>query len=200
MRPLFVTFYTPDYEDCALELGQDAQRLHVNLRMVRQDNLRGWMEATYFKAFFMQAVLKEYSVDSEYDAFVWIDADARLRSFPELLYTLDPRNEDVAAHLFHNQELLSGTVWFGNNAKAREVVQGWVTYNSGAIARLEQRNLQWAIRDTPDVRFFSLPPEYTYIFDLSKRLHPEVTPIVEHMQRSRSVRRKERLCADRQSR
>jgi hypothetical protein len=195
MKPLFLTFYTPDYEDCALELGRDCQRLGVDFKMtVMEHKFQNWMEATYYKAFFVKAALGEIRVSGEYDSVVWMDADARMRSKPSLFYTLDSAQCDMAAHRFNGRELLSGTVWFASNAKCREVVDLWCTYNSGEISCLEQKNLAHAIHDTADVRFQGLPPEYCYIFDLSKRLHPNAVPVIEHFQRSRETRRKERLC------
>ena len=116
------------------------------------------------------------------------------RSKPDLLDSLSPDTVDTALHRFNGREVLSGTVWFANNAKAREVVDLWCQYNSGAISCLEQKNLAHAIHDTADVRQYELPCEYCFIFDLSARLHPGVVPVVEHFQRSRETRRKERLC------
>jgi hypothetical protein len=194
MTPLFVSFYTPDYEDCALQLGCDCQRLGVDLQMTRIDHDLGtWMEATYYKACFVKSALDHQIMDA-YDSLVWIDADARVRSRPNLLYTLDRAECDIAAHHFNGREFLSGTVWFANNAKAREVVNLWCSYNGSGISCLEQKNLRFAIRDTADVRLHELPPEYCFIFDLSARLHPGVVPVVEHFQRSRETRRREKLC------
>jgi hypothetical protein len=192
MKPLFLSFYTPDYEDCALELGRDCQRLGVDFKMVEEKHeFRNWMQATYYKAFFVKAALANIG---DYDSVVWIDADARLRSVPTLLDSLSPDEVDIAFHRFNGKEVLSGTVWFANNAKAREVVNLWCDYNSGEISCLEQKNLAHAIHDTKDVRLYELPPEYCFIFDLSARLHPGVAPVIEHFQRSRETRRKERLC------
>jgi hypothetical protein len=194
MKPLFLTFYTPDYEDCALLLGQDCQRLGVDFKMVEESHeFKNWMQATYYKAFFVKAALA--NIGDGYDSIVWIDADARVRSVPRLLSVLGPEEWDVAIHRFNGREALSGTVWFANNAKCREVVDLWCQYNSGEISCLEQKNLAHAIHDTKDVRMYELPCEYAFIFDLSKRLHPNAVPVIEHFQRSRETRRKERLCA-----
>jgi hypothetical protein len=194
MKPMFLSFFTPDYEECALELGKDCQRLGVDFQMTCIDKFHSWMEATYGKAFFIKSALETIGGDSDFDGIVWIDADARMRARPEFLYTLDPVRCDIAAHIYNERELLSGTVWFANNAKCREVVDTWCAYNSGEISCLEQKNLDHAIKDTKDVRFVNLDPALCYIFDLSKRVYPDLVPIIEHFQRSRQTRRKERLC------
>ena len=191
MNPLYVSFYTPDYEDCALDCGADFQRNGIPLYIAPMHHkFQNWMEATYAKAFFLKDVLA--GLEPEYDSVVWVDADSRLRSWPHLLQDLSPAQYDIAAHRYVGKELLSGTLWIAKTPKAQEVVKLWCDYNGAGISCLEQRNLSHAIRDTDGVRFNELPAAYCYIFDLSRRQYPGETPVIEHFQRSRETRRKER--------
>jgi hypothetical protein len=169
------------------------QALGIALNTRQFADFDSWADATRFKAVFLKAVLQEMETSLIYDSVVWIDADARVRSRPDLLFDLDPRRFDIAAHRFSERELLSGTLWFANNATAREIVDGWIDLNDSTEAHvLEQANLKSSIDRVADVRFHLLPPEYAFIFDLSRGRYPDVVPVIEHFQRSRVTRRKEK--------
>ena len=49
--------------------------------------------------------------------------------------------------------------------------------------------MQTAVRENPDIIYYNLPPEYTYIFDHTRAMYPGIRPVIEHFQESRHVHR-----------
>ena len=80
-----VSYYTPNY-------AEHAERLIASLKKYEMDydvvpvNFKGWRAAVCAKPAFILKKLKEYS---NYDAVVWVDADAEIKAAPSLLFGLD---------------------------------------------------------------------------------------------------------------
>ena len=191
---LIVGYYTTGtpYEKDAdiLRKNLDAFSIPHDIREV--PNLGSWQKNTQFKSRFIQQMLQEIT-----GPFTYLDVDAEIQSQPVLL---DGLSCDIAAHKFCGHELLSGTVFFGNTPKCREVVERWVklciefpdsfpagflSYHPKGGRAWDQRLLCKAIESTPGISFFDLPPEYCYIHDLSKKQYPGVVPVIMHLTASR---------------
>ena len=106
-------------------------------------------------------------------------------SYPKIFFEL---NCDVAFHRFKGKELLSGTVYFNNTAKTSELLQKWIDINQENPEVFDQKNLDQALKSVSDISIIELPPEYCFIYDLSKDYYPRVNPIIEHYQASRKFR------------
>ena len=104
---------------------------------------------------------------------------------PKLFFQIDC---DVAFHRFKGKELLSGTVFFKNTVKTVELLDRWIEINKENPEIFDQKNLDTAIKSISDISIIELPPEYCFIFDLSKDYYPRVNPIIEHYQASRKFR------------
>jgi len=128
---------------------------------------------------------------------VFIDADAIVRQEPVLFDELSERREhDVAVH-YHpvnraNKELLSGTLWLANTARVAKLIDVWHKTAIDNVHVRHQRCLDMAIREMnaagKDIRVFTLPREYTLIYDYYRRERPRPEPVVEHFQASRKYR------------
>jgi hypothetical protein len=186
----FINYYTPKYTEAAMLLQEDAVTFNLDLISDPLEDFRDWQQATRFKAAFIGGYIRNLN-----DDVCWIDADARIRKNPTLLTELSSANYDIAAVYFKDTELLSGTLWVANTPAANEVVQEWIKYNiDGTKSKpIEQRNLQFAIERNKDCRVLRLPPEYAFIFDLSKSYYPGLEPVIEHMQLSRKIRKQENV-------
>jgi len=186
----FITYYTSQYKECAKLLIEDAKNLKLDLIAEELDDFRSWQQATRFKAVFIQGYLRQFG-----DDVCWIDADARIRKDPTVLTELSSKDYDVAAVYFKGTELLSGTLWMADNDAVHALIADWISLNqdSKRARHLEQQNLQRAIENNPEIRVRKLPPEYAYIFDLSKRVYPDIEPVIEHLQRSRAIRKQENV-------
>jgi hypothetical protein len=52
----------------------------------------------------------------------------------------------------------------------------------------DQKNLDQAVSETTDLKIAELPPEYCFIFDLSRDYYGNRKPVIEHFQASREKR------------
>ncbi len=112
---------------------------------------------------------------------LYVDADAEFHSVPEF-----HDGFDIAVHYLKGRELLDGTMWLANNSRSRHLVDQWCS--EVREGEWEQKTLERILRRRPDVRVNRLGPEMCYIFDTSKRLHPDVVPVIEHHQASRRLK------------
>ena len=186
----WVSFHTPAYKECASLLEKDFHERDIDLMSISFDDFPSWQEATRFKSCFLMACLMVID-----DDVCWIDADARLRKEPSIL--MDPKlsdKYDLACVFFRDKELLSGTLWLARNPTTFKVIRRWICLNDDEVqARfMEQRNLQLALTEFPEARVLRLPPEYAFIYDLSRKFYGDVEPVIEHFQKSREIRRAER--------
>jgi len=92
---------------------------------------------------------------------------------------------DVAVHYFKGVELLSGVVYVPAGPRRRELMERWAEMNEKYPHRMDQRNLQTLLAQDKSFRVVRLPPEYCCIFDLQRRLTPDIDPICEQFQASR---------------
>jgi hypothetical protein len=62
-------------------------------------------------------------------------------------------------------------------------------FNGGLVVALAQgKNLDDAVKGLPELEISILPPEYCFIFDLSKSHYGKLDPVIEHFQASRQFR------------
>lgn len=183
-----ISFYTKgtDYGKEAMKLERSLMKLGIPYHIAAVPNLGSWQKNTHFKAIFIRNMMRElFNSD-----VVWTDADSIFRSYPKLF---DELNCDFAAH-FRNwrhgtNELLSGTLYFTNNAIARQLVNKWIVFNAKNPRVWEQRNLHRALIKMKDgLLFQQLPFEYCCIFDDKRRNMTQ--PVIEHFQKSREYKRR----------
>src|SRR5262245_6296868 len=102
--PQFVTAFTPNYRAEAMELAETARQFGVHLQAVAILDSGDWCANCAQKPAVIRQVMQQHD-----GPVVWLDADARVRQFPSLLFDLAETNCDVAFHRRHGVELLSGT-------------------------------------------------------------------------------------------
>ena len=71
-----------------------------------------------------------------------------------------------------------------------EMFQEWANRCQRRPDVWEQKHLASVIMEWNEVRFFKLPPEYCFIHDSSRKEHPGLEPVIEHLQASRKMRSK----------
>ena len=175
----FISYYTPNYEQQANRLRESLDGLALPYTIEAIDNLGSWDKNTHYKPEF---ILK-HLISS--DAVVWTDADSVVRENPILFDSLDC---DIAFHRFKGKELLSGTVYFRNTAATIRLLLRWMAINLDNPEIFDQKNLDQAISEIEDLKIAELPPEYCFIFDLSREYYGGRKPVIEHFQASREKR------------
>jgi len=158
-------------------------------------SLGSWQKNTLYKSTFIREMMDRHPDDN----IVFVDCDAEVLRYPELFDNI-PEQYDIAAHIldrgrwynkpFNEMELLTGTLFVRNTARAREIVDKWVgeCYNSGIW---EQKILQIVLKDM-NVPIFELPIEYCYMKTMPNGLEPFIRvkdPVIVHHQLSRSLKK-----------
>ena len=187
----YYTLNTP-YEEEVKNLRTSLDELNLDHDIVGIKDLGSWQVNTRAKALFMREMLDKHSNFS----LLYVDADAIVRREPEFLYDIDC---DIALRYqdftWKKNESLSGTIYMANNDKTKKLCDVWDKLNKKYAKKpryLEQWNLGKAIEEMQDLKIVNLPPEYTFIFDIMKRIYPNTKPVIEHFQASRRFRKKVR--------
>jgi hypothetical protein len=177
---IFCSFYTVNtpYEKEKDSLVEDLERLNLRYFIKAIDSKGNWVLNTNEKS---KVCLEAF--DTYKEPVVYVDCDARIRKYPEFFDSLDC---DIAVHYRRGRELLSGTLFFNQTEKAREVIQAWVSKCAIFAQVWDQRNLASVLNDVKDVRIGMLPATYVQIFDLMKDAGE---PVIEHFQASRRFKR-----------
>jgi len=183
-RPVIVSYYTKGtgYEEQVKYLKVTLKRFNLENDVVGILDRGSWHKNTYYKPLFIQRMMNKHLGRS----ILYIDADAKMRMNPVLFNDF---NYDFACY-FHAQreELLSGTLYFGDTKKARHLVNMWIKEDKlHPGTGMPQKNLRAVFdREKDNLKWKKLPVEYCMIYDSRSRY--KVNPIVEHFQLSRKYK------------
>lgn len=183
---IFVSFFTPKYKDCAARLRDSLGGHKLRCMICELPEFDTWEQATHYKPkLLLQAML---TFPGEY--LCWVDADAIVNEKPDHLFELeDMGGLDMAAHYFRDRELATGTLLIAPHSDF--ILDLWIEENEKRPKEWDQRNLQRVV-EAHNLNVKRLPPEYCWIFDLSKRFYPahKAAPVIEHFQYSREARKR----------
>lgn len=173
-----VSYFTDsEYAKLADRLICSLNRFCVNHCVQQVPDLGSWQANTHFKADFIGEMLDVFAASD----IVWIDADAIMHRYP---LVFDQTNADFAAHFRYGVELLSGTLFFRNNASSRRLIKLWIQKNQENPNAWDQHNLHAAVLDWKGP-VEELPPQYCQIFDTMSAFG---LPVIEHYQASRILK------------
>jgi hypothetical protein len=186
---LIIAYYTlgNPYQQLSENLRKSCKEFNLPLFLKPIENLGSWEKNTHYKANFISECLERFS-----ENLVYVDVDAEFKRYPDLFESLEC---DIAYRTenfrWRKNEALSGTIFIGNNDRVRSLVNLWKSINEANESfrsrpdTWEQANLQRATEQIPEIDYKNLPPEYTYIFDHTKSMYPNIMPVIEHFQASR---------------
>lgn len=192
-RPRVIAYYTTDtpYEAEAEVLKASLETVGYSYTVCGVPNLKSWQKNTQYKAMFVRHMLQTHSGQP----LLYLDVDSVMVEAPEVL---DGLTADIAAvHFCGRNELLSGTVYFGNTECCNRCVDEWIRLNEQYPERLpdgreawDQRTLKMAIEKTKGLHFVELPQEYTWIVELTQRHMPGLSPVIMHTRGAKRFKRK----------
>lgn len=187
-QPLFVSFYTEDYTQHAKQLMSSLETFHYEYEVVAVDDKGRWQLNCCEKPKFIWNQMAEHPDRG----IIWLDADCKVIQEPKILTST---TNDFAACEYvwpsgKAKEVLSGTLLFNPTKNARILLDRWIEQVDEFPDRWDQKSLQAAIEQVPDLKWTKLPVDYAYIATRHEREFPNVSPVIFHYQRSRYLRQK----------
>jgi Nucleotide-diphospho-sugar transferase len=184
MNYIIVAYYTENtgYEEEVKNLRASLEKFYLPMDIVGIPSQGDWQANTQYKPYFIkQMLLRHYPKN-----IVYLDADARVQQMPTLFESI---SSDVGVFYLDDQELVSSTLYFANNAKAFEVIERWIAHCFEHPEVWDQKILQYVLQESTDLKLHIkyLPPNYCQIFDLMKDYG---APIIEQCQASRRLKNK----------
>lgn len=176
---LFVNCHTFNYSETAERLIASLEKFGLEYDVETYEDRGSWVANCGYKAEFVKKMHQKHG------RIVWLDADAEVRKEPALFKSL---HADVAFHRFKSKELLSGTLFFNDTEAADRLISAWVDRNAELPEQWDQKNLDDAVKCFPNLIVSILPPEYCFIYDLSRNYYGNLDPVIQHYQESRKFR------------
>ncbi len=175
---MIIGYYTPGlYAREAERLRRSLQRLGLRCELDEVVDRGDWLSNTRFKGPWLAGQRRRRR-----GQLLYVDVDAVVHRDPWPV--LREIGGDLAVHYF-GEELLSGTILLNDTAGCQELLDAWARLCRG-VAQWDQRLLDQVIRRQGNaVQVTELGPEYTFVFDLMRRKHPRLEPVIEHLQASR---------------
>lgn len=186
MKPLYFSYYTIDtpYEDEAKRLEASFKKFNLDYHIQPMMNQGSWAKNTHLKPTLINTILESIDVP-----IVYVDCDAEIVGNPILFNNL---NCDIALHEFDrsiynskyrqgNTEILSGTLFFNQTERSKQILQQWIKLCNDQMNVWDQKLLAQIIGRN----FYQLPASYCCIFDTMKDVENKV---IIHYQASRKVK------------
>lgn len=186
MNFMIVSYYTVNtpYEQEAKEFEKSLKDNNItNYKIYPKQSNGSWVANTMIKAETILNAMNEFN-----KPILWLDVDCRVKDSLEYFNGLDT---DVAIYYLTSKwnphELLSGTIYFGNTDKARDILKKWIEVNKGHV-NWDQKNLQ-KILDIYKCKKVIFPDDYIAIKGLGhfQKVKKEK---VFHTQASRRLRKR----------
>lgn len=187
-----VTFYTSEYYKQQTEkLQMSCKKFEIPLIITEVEDKGSWVKNCAFKSYYIYDMLMNSDTD-----IVWLDSDATVVKYPELF---DSIKEDFAIRAEPGQRVKrpagreqislpsnwpsglkpawfnSGTIFFKNNDKTKEMCRRWLQLSSKNESDWDQWTLQQAWCDVQPSTYW-LPREYCQI----NKLHGSKNAVILH--------------------
>ncbi len=183
--PVVVSYYTDlFYMRDAFELARTCQLFGLDYVIEQVGDKDDWQRNTRHKPTFLLEKHKDFPERS----LLWLDADARVRAFPEELLVV---SESIAYHLHKKKLPLSGTVLLAPGHLREAFLRQWLHAQERYKSENDQSCMGRALGCMNKAfTFFDLPARYCWIYDYNGEgpvgeLHVDYKPVFEHMQSSR---------------
>lgn len=181
---LIVSFYTKNtpYEQEINNLKKSCEQFGLKYHFEGYQGRGNWVLNCGIKPSFILDMLYR-----EKDDLLYIDADGVIKQPLKYIDEL-PKEVDIAAHIRKGGEFLSGTVFFRNNERVKNLVKEWVKRQHKDPGIWDQKTLHETIVNHGPrlgIEFHELPQPYCKIFDKDN-----CETVIEHYQKSREYKEK----------
>lgn len=181
-----VSYYTVNtpYADEASKMRDSARAVGLNnVRSVGINSRANWEANCQAKIEVLLNFCKEYD-----KPFLYVDVDARFQLYP-VLFDSCWDAYDLGFHMFRGRELLSGTLWVNPTVNTVRVLKECLEAFRSKPKAWDQKVLQEVLSRHPEVLTTQLPPEYAFIYDLSRKVYGvDLNPVIIHYQASRKYK------------
>lgn len=182
--PIVVSYFTDNfYLREAYELARTCQATGTPFRIEQVRNLKSWERNTNHKPTFLWRMHRMFPER----AFLWVDADGRIRRNLDALTGI---TAPVAYHTWHRVRVLSGTVLLPPTDKRYEILTKWIELVTMYPKHTDQVCLAKTVKAL-GIQHHELPEEFCWIFDIAAGIRHsplDSKPIIEHTQASRVTR------------
>ncbi|HPT36430.1 MAG TPA: hypothetical protein PK309_07870 [Bacillota bacterium] len=184
-----VCYYTkgPYEAEAARLIWSLQQLLDVRYYVQEAPTPKNWLEGVHMRARFLQHCRKMFPDQ----VLLSVDADAYVHSDPWA--GVPDCDCDIAVHTFkragRQDEMLPGTLVLWPTDGTDNLLAIWAKQNKKTPDLPDRKTFALAVRAMrKNLKIAELPPEMAWIFDLSRNAYGQRTPIIEHLQASRSNR------------
>ena len=135
-KPRIVCYYTDGYEEQIKRMSASVKLYGFPYDIQKIEGTGKWKENTYLKAQFIRDMLDAHPREN----IVWTDADSEICSYPHLFinFKSDVGVVKIDWKQFRKTkltpEVTSGTMYFKNNKRTRELLDEWVLRNKEITA------------------------------------------------------------------
>ncbi len=185
MIPIICGYYTKgtSYQGEARGLVKSLDALALRYDLMGIDSIGMWQQNTQVKP----RIIKQFREKYRGEPIIYNDVDAFFIKRPEF-FELNIGGHDIAAHMFGDRILFSGTIYLAPNERVDRLVDEWIGLCDKYPTQLpdgrdawDQRLLQMAITQAEyGIRFLDLPPEYCYAVGESQIQYPGRDPVIFH--------------------
>jgi len=184
-----------NYESIIKNLESDCKNLKIPYYFMGYESTGEWVENTMLKPSLILSAWGE--LKKSYKNLIWIDADARINSYPKYFSRLTEEERDFSVFQMGSlSRVTSGTIFIRISDKMESFVKEWNKLCQEAKNRKGDQQclrdlIASGIYDYLKINYISLPYSYCYIFDDTlRKLEPKIEPLEEpsvicHMQASR---------------
>ena len=179
---IITSFYTPDwkYPVFAQQLSQDCKRLNLEHHIVERQSSDDYRKNCNIKPFFIKESLEKFK-----NPILWMDVDGSLVSRPDLLFTDEILNYDIAANRTLNDasKIHVGSIWFNYTKSTMSFINDWC--ESVVNGGIDDGQFNSTFRKHEDnIKFYELPPNYFVILKNLDSKPPENSCIVHRISNS----------------
>jgi len=195
----FYTDATPYHYIWQDYLLKSCEKFRIKNHVFAAPNYGSWHRNVAEKPRIIGEMLDLLTIDEE--CLVFLDADATIEQYPKLFEEI-PSKYDIAYHTLNwntwygydnkpaTMELLSGTMFFRNRKKVKEMCFEW--YKEAKKTNKWEQKVLAEIIGKYNLKTYPLPLEYCYPISRPKGKEPlvKLDPVILHHQKSREFKRK----------